>query len=110
MTNAMWKEFERTVASVFRAFGHTDAQRMLRLGAHDDRGDITGLDTIEPLHIDCKYCKAFHLAAWLEECKREANGAIPVVIVHRRQKSALHAYVVLELQHFAPLVKRRDNA
>jgi hypothetical protein len=98
--------FERACAAVFRMNGHPHAERVLRLGARDDRGDITGLSCAIPLHVDCKDRATFALAAWLDECREEAERvhACPVVIAKRRGKSAERAYVVMDLTDFALLV------
>jgi len=98
--------FERAVAAVFRMNGHPHAERVLRLGARDDRGDITGLASAIPLHLDCKNHARLELAAWLDECREEAShvGACAAVIVKRRGRTADSAYVILALEDFAFLV------
>jgi len=97
--------FERAVAAVFRRCGHPHAERVLRLGARDDRGDITGLAGVIPLHLDCKNHARLELAAWLDECREEAQRvhACPAVIVKRKGRTAERAYVVMDLEDFAYL-------
>jgi hypothetical protein len=95
--------FERDVVAVLRAHGFPHAERVLRLGAHEDRGDVDGL---VGFHVDCKNQKRHDFAGWLDACKREAcDGVIPVVVVKRRLKPIADAYVVLELGAFADLIR-----
>lgn len=94
--------FERGVAVVFRACGHPDAERVLRLGARDDRGDITGIGAV---HLDCKNHARLQLAAWVDEVVAEAPpGTLPCVVVKRARAPIARAYVVIELATFARLI------
>lgn len=107
MTNpnkARGDAFERAVVAVLRECGH-DVERTLRLGAHDDRGDITGM---HPFIIDCKARNRFDLGGWLDELTIEAavNTLVPVVVVKRYGKGAARAYAVMELQAFAEVMRK----
>jgi hypothetical protein len=95
--------FERAVIAELRTHG-IECERTLRLGAHDDRGDIEG---VEGWHLDCKARARFDLSGWVDEVVREAGALLPAVVVKRRGKSAAHAYVVIELQTFAELLPGR---
>lgn len=93
--------FERDVVAVLRAHGHPDAERVLRLGAREDRGDITGIGAV---HLDCKNQREWHVAAWVDEVVAEApSGTLPVVIIKRPRADASRAYAVVELHTFARL-------
>jgi hypothetical protein len=92
--------FERAVCAELRTHG-IECERALRLGAHDDRGDIDG---VMGWHLDCKARARFDLSTWVDEVVAEAGALMPAVVVKRRGKSAAHAYVVIELQTFAALL------
>jgi hypothetical protein len=99
--------FEREVAEVFRTHGHPNAERMLRLGAHRDDGDIAN---VAGMHIDAKAHKRFELGTWLDEVKRECGDLVPVVVVKRpRVADAARAYAVLELADFADLIAEAER-
>ena len=97
--------FERDVVAVFRAHGHPHAERALRLGAHDDHGDIAG---VPGFHIECKNQVAPRLGTWLHLAVLEAwrihSRPVPVLVMKRQGKSAEHAFAVLELATFADLI------
>jgi len=97
--------FERDVVAVLRAHGHPHAERALRLGAHADYGDITG---VPGFHIECKNHARIELGAWLHLAVLEAwridSRPTPVLVVKRRAKPAEKAYVVLQLEDFADLI------
>lgn len=101
--------FERAVAAAFRLHGHPRAERTLRLGAHDDRGDIEGLSTPRLFLVDCKDRARHELGVWLEEVAGEARAGeiprVPVVVVKRRGKTAERAFVVMELADFAEVIR-----
>jgi hypothetical protein len=111
--------FEREVARVFREHGHPDAERVLRLGAREDRGDIAN---VVGFHIDCKArADVAHLSTWVDEGVREVealrviaqarvpgvlvHSLVPVVVVKRMGKPAERAYAVVELATFAELMR-----
>lgn len=95
-------QWERDVVAAFRGYGFPLAERRLRLGAHDDRGDIDGFPG---WLMECKNSGVLRLPAWMDEAKREASIHIhrpkPVLIVKRRGNSASRAYCVMELADFA---------
>ena len=97
--------FERDVVRVLRDYGHPHAERALRLGAHHDHGDITG---VPGFHIECKDHAKIELGAWLHLATIEAwridSRPVPVLVVKRRMQPAEKAYVVLELAAFATLI------
>ena len=97
--------FERDVVRVLRAHGHPHAERALRLGAHNDLGDITG---VPGFHIECKNHGRIELGAWLHlaviEAWRIDSRPVPLLVVKRKARPAEKAYVVLELATFAELI------
>lgn len=96
--------FERACVAVFRDNGHPYAERVLRLGARDDRGDISGLSGV-PVHVDCKARNRFDLNVWVDEVVAEApTGTIPVVVLKRPRAHASRAYAVVELATFARMI------
>ena len=114
------KVFEREVVDVLRRHGFPDAERVLRMGAHADHGDIAG---VPGFYLDCKDHGTFTLAAWMDEVHADAEHAsgyfggllIPAVVVKRRGKAPARAYVVLELADFTDVVSgggwgKRANA
>ena len=98
-------QFERDVVRVLRANGHPYAERALRLGAHDDHGDIDG---VPGFHIECRDRGRIELGAWMSLAAAEArcipSRPTPVLVIKRRMRPATDAYVVLELQEFARLI------
>ena len=94
--------FEREVIRVLRANGFPYAERVLRLGAHDDRGDIIG---VPGFHIDCKARRRFELSTWVDEVVTEApEDAVPIIVLKRPGASPDRAYVIVELATFARVV------
>ena len=97
--------FEREVVRVLRENGHPHAERTLRLGAHEDYGDIAG---VPGFHIECKDQARIELGAWLKLATLEAwridSRPVPVLVIKRRQQAAERAYTVLELARFAQLI------
>ena len=97
--------FERDVVRVLRDNGHPHAERALRLGAHQDHGDIAGLPGF---HVECKDQAKIELGAWMHLATLEAwrinSRPTPVLVVKRRMQPAEKAYVVLELAAFANLI------
>lgn len=95
-------QWERDVVTALRGHGFPLAERRLRLGAHDDRGDIDGFPG---WLMECKDTHALRLPEWIDEAKYEAGQHIyrpvPVLIVKRRGHAANRAYVVMELADFA---------
>ena len=89
------KRWEREVVEVLRAHGHLYAERALRLGAHDDRGDIDG---VFGFYFDAKDRHEHQLSTWMDEVVLEARAAdarlqyrdplVPVLVVKRRRASA----------------------
>ena len=64
--------FERAVADYLRNHGHPYAERALRLGAHQDRGDIDGLPG---LYVECRDRGRLELGEWLNEAAHDADLA-----------------------------------
>ena len=98
-------QFERDVVKVLRANGHPYAERALRLGAHDDHGDIAGLPGF---HLECKDHGRIELGAWLSlaaaEARCIASHPTAVLVVKRRMRPTAEAYTVMELGAFARLI------
>lgn len=96
------KAFERDVVGVLQRHGFPDCERVLRMGAHDDLGDIVG---VPGLFIDCKDHQRITLPQWLDEAHVECVAAserrgidlLPLLIVKRRGRAAAHSYAVMEL-------------
>ncbi len=96
-------QFEREVVTALRAFGVT-AERAYGAGKSVDTGDIE----VPGWCIEAKACQRLELAAWLDETERErAAAGVPngALVVKRRGKSAVSAYVVMSLEQFARTVK-----
>jgi hypothetical protein len=105
------KRWEREVVAVLRTHGHPYAERTLRAGAHDDRGDVSG---VVGFYLDCKDCGRLEIPRWLDEVREEARIAsarsrgfdlVPVVVVKRRGAAPERAYVILELARFAEVIE-----
>lgn len=100
-------QWERDVVTTLRAMGFPLAERYLRLGAHDDRGDIDGFPG---WLMECKNTGVLRLPEWIDEAKREAAHhpvpPTPVLIVKRRGFPAIRGYAVMELADFANEVLR----
>ena len=75
-------QFERDVVRVLRANGHPYAERALRLGAHDDHGDIDG---VPGFHIECRDRGRIELGAWMSLAAAEArclpSRPTPVLVI-----------------------------
>jgi hypothetical protein len=96
--------WESRVVTFLRENGHPYAERRA-LAGNKDLGDIGG---IPGLVIECKNTKAISLAQWMDEAIAErdnAKASLGVVVFPRRNHSVARAYVVLELQDFARLIK-----
>ena len=78
------------------------AERVLRLGAREDRGDITG---IPGLHSTAKTVRTWDIAVWMDELVHEADGTIPTLIVKRPRRPTEDAYVICRLSDFANLIR-----
>lgn len=99
-------KYERDVAHYLAALGF-GAARMLRTGAHDDLGDIIGVDGAL---IDCKRrADVAHLSGWLDEACREAAASelLPLVVIRRVRRNVGDSYCVQTLSHWA--ADRRRN-
>ena len=92
-------QWERDVVAVLCAAG-LDCERMLGLGRHRDDGDIR----LHGFHLEAKNHRAWDLAGWMDEAKREAGSNVAMVILKRRGKSPAQGYAVMELGTLAQLI------
>jgi hypothetical protein len=101
--------WEVTVRDYLRfAHGFRTVER-LPLAGRRDIGDLGGLPDFL---IGCKNEKTMRLSTYMDELRVQKKNlvhgqdVVPVEIVKRRGKGPGYAYVVLELDEFATLVRR----
>lgn len=94
--------FERTLASIFRDYGYTDARRTAQYcGNTGQAADVVGLPGI---WIEAKHCEQMRLYEWVDQAKRdaEASGELKLpVVFHKKNNHEILAsmplYVFVEL-------------
>lgn len=100
--------FERDVVTYLRDQGFPHVERAYGAGRPDDTGDLDG---IPGWCFELKNHQRIDLAAWVDEVRREqaaARAQFGVVVVKRRGRPAGQAYVVMELEQLARLLRERD--
>ena len=94
--------FERTLASIFRDYGYTDARRTAQYcGNTGQAADVCGLPGI---HAEAKHCEQMRRYEWVDQAKRdaEASGELKLpVVFHKKNNHEILAsmplYVFMEL-------------
>ena len=94
--------FERTLASIFRDYGYTDARRTAQYcGNTGQAADVVGLPGI---WIEAKHCEQMRLYEWIDQAKRdaEASGELKLPVVFHKKNNheilvSMPMYVFMEL-------------
>lgn len=104
MSNPNGTRWETRLVKWFNENGWPQVERRARNG-RKDRGDLTGLVSIV---VEAKNVKRIELAKWMDEALVEqANDGAQqaVVIFPRKNCETKRAYVLMELQQYAELIK-----
>lgn len=99
--------FERTLASMFREYGYTDARRTAQYcGNTGDASDVVGLPGI---HIEAKHQERMQLYDWMDQVKRDAKdtGNLPVVF---HKKNNAEVLVTMRFDDWMELYKEWQAA
>lgn len=100
--------FERDVVAYLREQGFPYVERAYGAGRPEDVGDLDG---IPGWVFELKNHKSIDLAGWVDEARREqanARAQFGVVVAKRRGRQAREAYVVMDLEQLARLLRERD--
>lgn len=96
--------WETRVVGYLRENGSPYAERRA-LSGNVDRGDVSGIPGVV---VEAKNAKAIDLAGWVDEMVKEkanAGAAIGAVVFPRRNHATERAYVVMELEQFAEMIR-----
>jgi Holliday junction resolvase len=105
-------EFERQVRDRFRYAGHRYAERSYGAGRSDDVGDLSGI-LGGRIVIQCKNTGKIDLSGALDDAEVQrlnARADYAAVVQKRRGKNASRAYVIMDLDSFARLLKEIELA
>ena len=97
--------FERTLASMFKQYGYTDAHRTAQYcGNTGAAADVVGLPGI---HIEAKHQEKMRLYDWMAQAKRDAvEGNIPTVF-HKKNNATI--LVTMELPDFMKIYQAYEK-
>ena len=98
--------YERELAAVFRAYGYDEARRTAQYcGKAEEAADVVGLPMI---HIEAKRQETMRLYEWMEQAKRDCDGAHIPAVFHRKNRAA--TLVTMELHDWMQLYKQFEVA
>ena len=104
MSNPAGTHFETRLVKWFNEHDFPYVERRARSG-RNDKGDIAGLPGV---CIEAKNVKALNLAGWMDEAlteQKNAGAQIGVVIFPRKNHETGRAYVLMELDQFAEMIR-----
>lgn len=94
--------FERLLASLFRAYGYSDARRTAQYcGNTGDASDVVGLPLI---HIEAKHQERMQLYDWMAQAKRDSAGTGNLPAVFHKKNNA-EILVTMEIHDWMQIYK-----